>query len=309
MDLKFIIVLMALATLFISTLSQGNDTTYSNNKADYWYKRGLDASGKGDYKDAIASYDKAIKINPDNAAYWDGKAALLASLSTKLKNPAYLNDSVNAYNKAIELYNESLNKNPTDFNLYYYKGLALSSKAFVLQSKIFNITQNKENATACLEEAIRSYNHAVEINPKYLTAWKNIGIDLYFLGRYNESLEAYDKAIEIDQNYGLAWYNKGLALHKLGKYNESIQAYDKALRIFPENAAIWFSKGNSLLSQGDYNGAIDCFEQAIRLNQSYAQAWYKKGIAYQELGYYTVSNASFSRASYLGYTARPTSSF
>ncbi len=301
MDLKLIVVLMALATLFISTLSQGNDTTYSNNKADYWYKRALDASGKGDYKDALASYDKAIKINPDNSVYWDGKAALLASLSIKQKNPAYLNDSVHAYNKAIELYNESINKNPTDFNLYYYRGLALSSKAFLLQSKI-NIAQNKENATACLEEAIRSYNQAVEINPKYLTAWKNIGIDLYLLGRYNESLKAYDKALEIDQNYGLAWYNKGLALHKLGKYNESIQAYDKALRIFPENAAIWYSKGNSLLSLGDYYGAIDCYEQAIRLNQSYAEAWYKKGMAYQELGYYTVSNASFSRASYLGYT-------
>ncbi len=301
MDLKLIVVLMALATLFISTLSQGNDTTYSNNKADYWYKRALDASGKGDYKDALASYDKAIKINPDNSVYWDGKAALLASLSIKQKNPAYLNDSVHAYNKAIELYNESINKNPTDFNLYYYRGLALSSKAFLLQSKI-NIAQNKENATACLEEAIRSYNQAVEINPKYLTAWKNIGIDLYLLGRYNESLKAYDKALEIDQNYGLAWYNKGLALHKLGKYNESIQAYDKALRIFPENAEIWYSKGNSLLSLGNYDGAIDCYEQAIRLNQSYAEAWYKKGMAYQELGYYTVSNASFSRARYLGYT-------
>lgn len=301
MDLKLIVVLMALATLFISTLSQGNDTTYSNNKADYWYKRALDASGKGDYKDALASYDKAIKINPDNSVYWDGKAALLASLSIKQKNPAYLNDSVHAYNKAIELYNKSINKNPTDFNLYYYRGLALSSKAFLLQSKI-NIAQNKENATACLEEAIRSYNQAVEINPKYLTAWKNIGIDLYLLGRYNESLKAYDKALEIDQNYGLAWYNKGLALHKLGKYNESIQAYDKALRIFPENAAIWYSKGNSLLSLGNYDGAIDCYEQAIRLNQSYAEAWYKKGMAYQELGYYTVSNASFSRARYLGYT-------
>jgi len=63
------------------------------------------------------------------------------------------------------------------------------------------------------------------------------------------------------------------------------------------------SKGNSLLSQGDYNGAIDCYEKAIQLNQSYAEAWYKKGVAYQELGYYTVSNASFARASYLGYTA------
>jgi len=180
MDLKSIIILMALAILFVSTLSQGNDTTYTNNKADYWYKRGLDASGKGDYEDALASYDKAIKINPDNAVYWDGKAALLASLSIKQKNPAYLNDSVHAYNNAIELYNESINKDPMNFNLYYYKGLALSSKAFVLQSKLFNITQNKENATACLEEAIRSYNHAVEINPKYLTAWKILALIYIF---------------------------------------------------------------------------------------------------------------------------------
>ncbi len=53
----------------------------------------------------------------------------------------------------------------------------------------------------------------------------NKGIALYKLGKYQEAITSYDKAIEIDPNYAKAWHNKGLALKKQGNHIEAEQCF------------------------------------------------------------------------------------
>jgi tetratricopeptide (TPR) repeat protein len=302
--------LLVLALLSVSALAQDNSTDYSQQKSDYWYKRGLGSSGTSAFKDALQSYDKALQIDPKNADIWSAKAFALSSLSLSEHDPAKYNESLNAYDKAIELYDNALRANPQDANVWYYKGLALSNKADTLRdASALNISGYEQDATRYYEEAIRAYENATSINPKYLTAWKNEGNVLYSLGRYNESLQAYDKAIEIDPKYGLALFGKGLALYKLNKYNESVQAYDGALETLPKNTAIWYNKGNALISLGLYNSAIKCYDQAIKLNQSSAEAWHYKGVAFEKLGLDVEANASFAKAKDLGYRADSGSDF
>jgi len=298
--------LLMLALLSVSALAQDNSTEYSQQKSDYWYKRGLGSSSTGAFKDALQSYDKALQIDPRNADAWCGKAYALRSLSLSEHDPANYNESLNAYDKAIELYDNALWANPKDVNVWYYKGLALSNKADTLEdATALNISGYKGDATMYYEEAIQAYENATYINPKYLTAWKNEGNILYSLGRYNESLQAYDKAIEIDPKYGLALFGKGLALYRLNKCNESVQAYDGALETLPKNAAIWCNKGNALISLGLYDTALKCLDQAIKLNQSYAEAWHYKGVAFKKQGFEFEANAAFAKARDLGYNGDP----
>jgi tetratricopeptide (TPR) repeat protein len=49
------------------------------------------------------------------------------------------------------------------------------------------------------DEAIKCYDKALEIDPKYANAWNNKGIFFNNLGRKDEALKAYEKALEIDQ--------------------------------------------------------------------------------------------------------------
>lgn len=304
----FAISLLVLASLCTSVLAQS--TEYSQQKSDYWYKRGLGSSGTGAFVDALQSYDKALQFDPKNADVWRYKAFALRSLSLSEHDPIKYNESLKAYDKAFELYDDLLRANPQDVNVWYYKGLALSDKADTLHdASVFNISGKEQDATRYYEEAIQAYKNATAINPKYLTAWKNEGNVLYNLGRYNESIQAYEKAIEIDPKYGLALFGKGLALCKLNKYDEAVQAYDSALESFPKNAAIWYNKGNALVHQGLYDPALKCFDQAIKLNQSHAEAWHYKGVAFEKLGLDVEANASFAKARDLGYKADPGSAF
>ncbi|MFQ5862912.1 MAG: tetratricopeptide repeat protein, partial [Candidatus Brocadiales bacterium] len=41
------------------------------------------------------------------------------------------------------------------------------------------------------------------------TEWLNKGVALGQLGRDQEAIKCYDKALEIDPKYAKAWYNKG----------------------------------------------------------------------------------------------------
>jgi tetratricopeptide (TPR) repeat protein len=63
-----------------------------------------------------------------------------------------------------------------------------------------------------LEEAIASYDKALEIKPDYHEAWNNRGNALGDLGRLEEAIASYDKALEIKPDYHEAWYNRGIAL-------------------------------------------------------------------------------------------------
>jgi|GEM_PF-4529823 len=68
---------------------------------------------------------------------------------------------------------------------------------------------------------------------RYAPAWNNKGNALGNLGRNEEALKSYDKALEIDPKYALAWNNKGNALGNLGRHEEAIKSCEKALEIAP----------------------------------------------------------------------------
>lgn len=77
-------------------------------------------------------------------------------------------------------------------------------------------------------EAIKAYDQAIKLNPKYIEAWNNKGVALFNLGRYEVSIRVYEQAIKLDPNDADVWYNKGVALEKLGKYEEANKCFKKS---------------------------------------------------------------------------------
>ncbi len=141
-------------------------------------------------------------------------------------------------------------------------------------------------------ESIEAYDEALLIDSSYKVAWCNKGLALNVLGRYNDSLLAYNEAIEIDSKYAAAWNGKGRVFSNLDRYNESIEAYDEALNTSPEYAVAWYNKGVSLEKLGRYNDSIQAYDKAIKINQNFADAWFNKGnILYKQKKYNESINA------------------
>jgi tetratricopeptide (TPR) repeat protein len=64
-----------------------------------------------------------------------------------------------------------------------------------------------------------------------VSAWCNKGVALGNQGHLEEALKCFDSALEIDSRYAQAWYNKGVALYHLKRHVEARQALEKAAEL------------------------------------------------------------------------------
>ena len=121
------------------------------------------------------------------------------------------------------------------------------------------------------EEAIASFDKAVEIKPDYHQAWHGQGLALGLLGRNEEEIASFDKAVEIKPDYHQAWNNRGFALDELGRYEDAIASYDKAVEIKPDKHQAWYNKARCYALQENVDLAVENLKQAISLNPEYRE--------------------------------------
>ncbi len=130
------------------------------------------------------------------------------------------------------------------------------------------------------EQAIASYDKALEIKPDYHEAWYNRGVALGNLGRLEEAIASYDQALEFKPDYHEAWNNRGIALLNLGRFEQAIASYDRALEFKPDYPDTWDNRGYVLTCMGRYKDALESCDRAIKINPNYANAYYNKAVCY-----------------------------
>jgi tetratricopeptide (TPR) repeat protein len=150
----------------------------SEEKINLYFEQGLILAQNGDYEEAIASYDNALKLKPDKHEAWYNRGNALGNLGR--------------LEEAIASYDNALKFKPDDPDALYNRGSAL-----------FNLGR--------LEEAIASYDQALKIKPDKHEAWTNRGNALGKLGRIEEAIISYDEALKIKPDYANTYFNKACA--------------------------------------------------------------------------------------------------
>ena len=186
-----------------------------------------------EYEAAIASYDQALKIKPDDQEAWYNRGYALGNLER-------LEAAITSYDQALKI-------KPDKYE-------AWNNRGYVLRN------------LGRLEEAITSYDQALKIQPDLQEAWYNRGYVLRTLGRLEEAIASYDQALKIQPDYYQAWYNRGYVLGNLGRLEEAITSYDQALKIKPDDTTTFYNKACCYALQGNVEQAIENLQQAINLN-------------------------------------------
>jgi hypothetical protein len=120
--------------------------------------------------------------------------------------------------------------------------------------------------------------------PEYQALY-NRGMVLAESGLYEEAIASFDRAIEAKPDFFAAWASKGDALLSVDRPEEAIASFDQAIELSTASTAVlaaglggtalaatWAGKGNALANLGRAEEAIASFDQALAIEPTYAEA-------------------------------------
>jgi len=145
------------------------------------------------------------------------------------------------------------------------------------------------------EEAIKSYNRVIELEPNWAEAYVQRGYARRMNHDLDKALEDYDKATELDPRttaknrvVAQAYTNRGQILSLQLKLEDAISDFSKAIRFFAEDERAFYERAQARLLLGDLDAAISDYDVYIvrqtHDDASRARAYGERGIAKLLLG-------------------------
>lgn len=188
-------------------------------------------------------------------------------------------------NNSEKLYEETLNKSIEEHN---------QSFVFYIKGKI-NLIHDE------FEDALKNFDEALKIDPKFKEALNYKGVSLSQLNDVEKAIECYDKVIDLDKSFSVAWINKSIIFNHLGKYQEAVEIINEVLTIKNEDfedleAVAWLNKGIAFHKQKKESDALNSFNTSISLNPNLPNAWNRKGLLFSDLEKYEEAIKCFEEA-------------
>src|ERR1041385_6147561 len=122
-----------------------------------------------------------------------------------------------------------------------------------------------------LSDAIRSFELALRLDPKFVEAWIKKGYAHFHLRDYSFAISSYDMALNIDPDNHEAWNLKGLAYYKMNNYSKAIECCTKALDANPNDGMVWYNYACYLTLDGKVDDGMEALRRAIEIDISHAK--------------------------------------
>ena len=137
-------------------------------------------------------------------------------------------------------------------------GTVNSAEAFLLQALAYGDLDQPE-------EAVKVYDKAIRLNPKYPLAYYNRGKVYVLLDQYSRAIEDYNEAIYVDPEYTSAYNNRGTVYALLKQYHRAIKDYDETIRLDPRHAHGYGNRALAFAALNMYPEAQHDAERAVEL--------------------------------------------
>jgi tetratricopeptide (TPR) repeat protein len=137
-------------------------------------------------------------------------------------------------------------------------------------------------------EAIAKLLKVIELDPKMMRAYDNLGLCYDFLGQFDEAIGYYRKAIGLNrlQAQPSPWPHLNLAVVLMARGNpvEAEGLLREAMRYDPKLPQAHYQLGALLEKRGNYSDAIRSLKKAADIDPTYPEPHYTLSRIYQKLG-------------------------
>jgi small GTP-binding protein len=119
------------------------------------------------------------------------------------------------------------------------------------------------------EKAIKRFEEAISLDPKYREAYNEIGRALLALNDVNGAMRYFTLATIVDHDYVDAWANRETAELVKGNYEQAAKCLDEIIRIKPEDKDVLLRKGRLMMHQDKPVDAVECFNRMLEIAPGY----------------------------------------
>jgi len=134
------------------------------------------------------------------------------------------------------------------------------------------------------DDAVAAELGAVERFPDEPLFWARLGIAYSFQGSIDHSISACTRAVEVDPGFAFGWDRLGDACICAERYDEAARAYGRAIELGIESSYTWVNLSQAYLGAGRDDDALVAGRQAVTTTPSDARAWYFLGRTCRALG-------------------------
>jgi arylsulfatase A-like enzyme/Flp pilus assembly protein TadD len=185
--------------------------------------------------DAEAVLKDALTYNP-------GSFRIMTALSIAMIDNGRFDEAINLLNRSLA----SIDFDPETWNYLgvaywntgrfdealeaYERALSLDADYAIVfnnRGSLFLSRYFKSKQADDLTKATGDFRKAVELDPKYASAWNGLGVSSSQTGDMDNAIAAWKMAVELKPDFGFALYNLGLALLGKGDKAEALKFFTK----------------------------------------------------------------------------------
>jgi tetratricopeptide (TPR) repeat protein len=238
--------------------------------AEDFYRRGLAAVRAEKCAEAVADFDRAIDLDPDDARFYKERGECLNGRADKLAD----------FEKALAL-------KPAYAAAYLGRG-----QVYFDQSRVDEMSADDGR------NALADFNTAAGLDPKNSAIYYSRGkLYFHYFKDREKAFRDFAKAVELAPQNHL--YLMGRAVHyQLDReFEKAIADYTAVLKLKPRDFDAYLMRGWSYFKTGANEKAIVDYTTALKIKPEYAdQAYEKRAAAYRAAGKLREADADARRA-------------
>jgi tetratricopeptide (TPR) repeat protein len=271
----------------------------SPGDAQLWTLQGIALSRKGDARQALAAFNRALKISPDYVAALEGAAQL------------HYQD---ASRDAVPLLNRLLRLRPADSTshamlavLEYQDGNCQGAVGhFERAGALLDAERDALHAYGTclvrmkqLEGATRVFQRAVALHPEDGRERRLLAAIQLMAEKPHDAIETLTPLLESRNADSETFELASSAYEETGDTTRAVSSLRQAILLDPRNANLYVDFANIAFAHQSFQVGIDVINDGLGLQPRAAALYLARGVLYVQLAEYDKAEADFERANEL----------
>jgi tetratricopeptide (TPR) repeat protein len=211
---------------------------------------------------ALADYDEAVRLSPQNFMWLTNRAACHIARKDFERALADLDEAVR------------INTHPV---------------AFINRG----VTHARRKR---FEQAIADYNEALKLDPGFAAAYLNRAIARRLDGQLEAALSDLNEYTRLNPKAASGWHQRGLVKKAQGHLDDAIKDLSEALRLDAQIVTMWSARADIYLAKGDHESAFNDLDRAVGCDPQSPEGFLLRGNARAKLKQYDEALKDLDRA-------------